>query len=298
VASTLEELRAFVAVYENRGFTAAATRLALSTNAVSLRVQRLEEELGVKLFVRTTRSVAATEDGRAFYHRVWPLLEQLEEAEDEARPTGAGLRGRVRIAIPGSLATAPLLTRLGTLLELHPQLSVQMRVIRGAIDFVADGIDVGVVVGQPADSTSVGRLLGRVTWVLAASPAYLDANGRPRTPADLSEHRCLRLLSNPPQDEWTLVDRKGRSVSVHVRGAYEADDSRALGDAAYAGLGIGIRPAGECAQAELDGRLERVLPAYRFRPLDVYAVVPKGRIRVARVAACLEMLRAALEELA
>lgn len=168
----------------------------------------------------------------------------------------------------------------------------------GAVDLVAEAVDIGVVVGQLPETTFVGRLLGRATWVLAAAPSYLDAHGRPRTPTELSAHRCLRLLSNPPQDEWTLVDRRGREVTVQVRGGYEADDSRALGDAAYAGLGIGVRPAGECTRAQRGGRLERVLPGYRFQPLDVYALVPKGRLRVPRVAACIEALRAAVHELA
>jgi DNA-binding transcriptional LysR family regulator len=93
-------------------------------------------------------------------------------------------------------------------------------------------------------------------------------------------------------------DRRGRECSVPVRGACEVDDSRTLGDATYAGLGIGVRPAGECAQAEREGRLERVLPSYRFQPLDVYALMPKGRVRVPRVAVCVEVLRAAVQQLA
>ncbi|MBN8611096.1 MAG: LysR family transcriptional regulator [Deltaproteobacteria bacterium] len=298
MAASLDELRAFAAVYETGGFTAASKRLVLTTNAVSLRVQKLERDLGARLFVRTTRSVAPTEEGRTFYARVSRVLADLEEAEEELRPTSAGLRGTVRLAIPGTLATAPLLARLRALLEQHPLLSIQTRVASGAVDLVAEGVDIGVVVGQLPETTFVGRLLGRATWVLAAAPSYLDAHGRPRTPAELSGHRCLRLLSNPPQDEWTLVDRRGREVTVQVRGGYEADDSRALGDAAYAGLGIGVRPAGECDRAQREARLERVLPGYRFQPLDVYALVPKGRLRVPRVAACLEALRAAVGELA
>jgi DNA-binding transcriptional LysR family regulator len=105
-------------------------------------------------------------------------------------------------------------------------------------------------------------------------------------------------LSSPPQDQWTLVDRRGREVTVRVQGAYEADDSRALGDATYGGLGIGVRPAGECSRAERNGRLERVLPNHRFQPLDIHALVPGNRIRIARVSACLDVLRAAVKELA
>lgn len=298
MAASLDELRAFAAVYETGGFTAASRRLVLTTNAVSLRVQRLEDDLGVRLFVRTTRSVVPTEEGRTFYERIARLLADLDEAEEEVRSTSGELRGSVRIALPGALATAPLLARLRELLDEHPQLSVQTCVKSGVVDLVAEGADISVVVGQPPETTFVGRLLGQVKWVLAAAPSYLDAHGRPRVPIDLRGHRCLRLLASPPQDEWTLLDRRGRELVVQVRGGYEADDSRALGDATYAGLGIGVRPAGECARAQREGRLERVLPGYRFQPLDVYALIAKGRVRVPRVAACLESLRAAVSELA
>lgn len=296
--ASLDELRAFTAVYESGSFTVASRRLALTTNAVSLRVQKLEEGLGVRLFVRTTRSVSPTEEGRAFFTRVVRVLAELEEAEEDLRPKSEGLHGTVRIAIPGALATGPLLERLRDLLDAHPALVVQTRVTSTPVNIAAEGLDLAVVVGQPPESAFVGRLLGRVHWVLAAAPSYLDRRGRPRSPTELASHRCLRLLSTPPQDEWTLVDSRGKELTVAVHGAFEADDSRALGDATYAGLGIGVRPVGECARAEKEGRLERVLPKYRFQPLDVYALVPKGRVRVPRVAACLDALRAAVLELA
>lgn len=296
--SSLDDLRAFVSVYEAGGFTAASKRLRLTTNAISLRVLKLEQDLGARLFVRTTRRVAPTEEGRNFYVHVARILAELEQAESELRARADGLHGTVRLALPGSLATELLFDRLRPFLEAHPQLSVQTRVISAPIDLVSEGIDIGVVVGQPPESTFVGRLLGRVAWVLAAAPAYLERRGRPRTPADLSKHCCLRLLSSPPQDQWTLVDRRGREVTVRVQGAYEADDSRALGDATYGGLGIGVRPAGECSRAERNGRLERVLPNHRFQPLDIHALVPGNRIRIARVSACLDVLRAAVKELA
>ncbi len=298
MSASLDELRAFTAVYEAGGFTAASKRLSLTTNAISLRVQKLEEGLGVRLFLRTTRSVSPTEEGRSFYGRVVRVLTELEDAESDLRPKSEGLRGVVRLAVPAALATGPLLERLRALLDAHPALVVQTRVSSTPVNIVAEGLDLAVIVGPPPESAFVGRLLGRVTWVLAAATEYLDVRGRPRSPNDLASHRCLRLLSSPPQDEWTLVDRRGKELTVPVVGGFEADDSRALGDATYAGLGIGVRPAGECARAVKEGRLERVLPGYRFQPLDVYALVPKGRVRVPRVAACLDALRAAVLELA
>jgi DNA-binding transcriptional LysR family regulator len=227
---------------------------------------------------------------------VTPILTELDAARDELSTEGHSLRGTVRIALPGTLATEGLLARLRMLLDEHPRLAVQTRVTNTPINIAAEGIDIAIVVGQPAQTSFVGRLLGRPSWVLAASPAYLQRRGRPRTPRDLGAHRCLRFLSSPAQDEWVLVDRQGNEVTVPVSGDFEADDSRALGDATYAGVGIGIRPAGECARAQKSKRLERVLPAYRFQPLDVYALLPKGRVRIPRVAACLEALRAAVAE--
>jgi DNA-binding transcriptional LysR family regulator len=296
--NSLDELRAFLAVADAGGFTAAAKRLGLTTNAVSLRVQRLEEALGVRLFVRTTRSVAATDEGRSFYERVSKVLSDLDAAEADLRPDEKGLRGTVRIAVPGAVATGPFLERLRELLETHPTLNVQTRVTNSPVSLAAEGLDIALVVGQLPESTFVGRLLGRATWVLTAAPSYLERRGRPRSPDDLAKHQCLRLLSSPPQEEWTLIDRRGREVTVRVHGTYEADDSRTLGDAAYAGMGIGVRPVGECQRAEKAGLLERVLPSYRFQPLDVYALLPQGRIRIPRVSACLEVLRAAVFELA
>lgn len=298
VSASLDELRAFVAVFESGGFTAAAKRLGLTTNAVSLRVQKLESGLDVRLFARTTRRVAPTDEARAFYARVSPTLEELDAAQEELRPQRAGVRGSVRIAMPGVIATRPFLARLRELLDAHPDLTVQTWITNSPVDIVADGLDLAIVVGQVRESTFVGRMLGRATWVLAAAPSYLDRCGRPRVPSDLVNHRCLRLISRPPQAEWTLVDRRGREVTVPVRGSYEADDSRTLGEATYAGLGVGVRPAGECARATKDGLLERVLPGFRFQPLDVYALLPKGRARVPRIAACLDVLRAAVVELA
>lgn len=298
MTANLEDLRAFAAVYETGGFGTAARRLSLSTNAVSLRIRKLEESLGIRLFVRTTRKVSPTDEARTYYERVALALQELDYAEEILRSDTESLRGDLRISIPAALATRPFLRRVHDLLDANPLLRFNVAVSNRPADIVTSGSDVTVVVGQLADSAFIGRLLGRVKWVLAATPGYLDRHGRPRSAADLSSHRCLRLLTSPPQDEWTLIDRRGREVRVPVGGSFCADDSRTLGDAVYAGLGIGLRPAGECAAAVQERRLERVLPTLHFQTLEIHALVPKGRIRVPRVAACIELLRDALTEIA
>jgi DNA-binding transcriptional LysR family regulator len=294
---SMEELRAFVAVAEAGGFTAASQRLNLTTNAVSLRIQKLEETMRVRLFVRTTRSVALTEEGEQFLAKISPLLTAIEAAQEEVGGERGGVRGAVRIAIPGALATMPFLTRLNARLHEHPELVVRVRVGSFTTNLAADGFDIAVHVGQVPDTIFVGRRLGTVTWVLAAAPAYLERFGRPKLPADLSKHRCLRLYTHPPQSEWIIVDKRGNETVVPVSGSFEADDSRVLGDATYAGLGIGLRPQGECMRSVASGALERVLPNHKFQPLDITALLPKGRSSIPRIAACLEVLREATEEL-
>ena len=291
---SLEELTAFLAVLESESFTQAARRLGVTTNAVSLRIQRLEQALGHRLFHRSTRLVRPTEEARRYGARISSVLSALEDAEEELLSDASRVRGCVRIGLPGVLATGPLLEALGALLREHNELQVELRVSGKELDLGREGLDIAVVVAPSATSAQVGRRLGRVEWVLAAAPHYLRRRGRPERPAELRDHECLRYAEHPAQDEWTLVDAKGRATVVPVRGAFEADDSRVLGDATYAGLGIGIRPAREVVEAQRAGQLRRVLPGYRFAGLDVFAVLAKGRSRIPRVARCLSVLERAV----
>ncbi|MGD9602551.1 MAG: LysR family transcriptional regulator [Gammaproteobacteria bacterium] len=295
---SFEELQAFVAVADSGGFSPAAKRLQITTNAVSVRVRKLEHALGVQLFVRTTRSVSLTNEGTVFLERAATILADLESAQEAVLSGKTELRGTVRLAMPGAIATAPFLACIRELLDANPRLLIQARIINTPVSLAAEGLDIAVTVGAPADSSFIGRPLGRVRWVLVASPAYLAAHGTPRVPQDLARHRCLRLLAYPAQNDWTLVDRKGGKITVPIASGYEADDSRALGDAVYAGIGIGIRPMGELRSAQAAGQLVRVLPKYWFEPLEVFALVPRGRTSLPRIAACLEALRQAVAALA
>jgi DNA-binding transcriptional LysR family regulator len=295
---SLIDIEAFVTVAETGSFTNAASRLGLSGNAVGLRVQRLEHALRVKLFVRTTRHVALTDEGERYLARIGPLLTEMQAAQEDMATRGDAMRGAVRIAIPGGVATEPFLDRLVTILDAHAALSVQIAVKNFTPNVAMDGLDIALVVGQLRDTSFVGRRLGQVTWVLAASPDYLDRHGTPRTPADLAAHRCMRLFTHPPQTEWVLLDRKGKETVVSVGGNFEADDSRLLGDATYRGLGIGLRPSGELKLAVKTGALRHVLPGYRFQALDVYALLPKGRAKLPRIAVCLDALREAIDQIA
>lgn len=287
----IEDLRTFALVVDTGSFSAAARALQLTTNAVSRRIQHLEAQLGVRLLTRTTRRTSPTDEGRRLHARCARILAELDAADAELHPSGDPLQGTVRLALPPAATTRRLLAGLGALSVRHPRLAIQLRVTNQPVDLVATGVDLALHVGPVPASTLVARKLATSSWQLAAAPSYLARHGRPRTPADLAGHQCLRLLADRPQDEWRLLDRRGREVIAPVGGAFECDDSRVLGDAVYAGLGIGIRPDHELERAVADGLLEHVLPGYRFGTLDIHALVARGRLRLPRIAAFVELLR-------
>lgn len=291
----LPGLRAFVLSVDAGSFTGAAKVLGLTTNAVSQRVSNLERRLGHRLLQRTTRRMTVTDEGRRVYLRLRPILDELGRVEEELQPQQDALSGTVRVSLPAPAATPELIAELGTVLRQHPRLQVQLLISHAPVDVVAAGLDFAVHVGQPKDSGLVARKLGTPAWCLAASKAYLDRHGRPRQPADLERHQCLRFLGDRPQTEWCLVDAKGGEHVVPVGGSFESDDSRVLGDAVYAGLGIGVRARAELERAVRDHRLEHVLPRFHFPGPPVFALFAPGRRRVARVEKFFELLKAFIE---
>ncbi|MBL0726608.1 LysR family transcriptional regulator [Piscinibacter sp. HJYY11] len=291
VFDNLEDLKTFVQVVECGSLSAAARALQVTVNAVSRRVMRLEMNLGVKLLRRSTRAASVTDEGRLLYERARQVLAVLDAAEEEVRGTGGALKGLIRVGLSGGACSVAVLGGIGQLLDEHPDLRLQVLITNRAADPIGGGLDIALHVGPPQDSRLVARHLARASWLLAAAPSYFAAGREmPRSPDDLRAHRCLRIASDVAQDHWTLTDASGTLHRVAVRGNFESDDSRALSDATYAGIGIGIRPQRELLDAVARGTLVHVLPEYRFEPLDVYALMPSGTARLPRMSAFLDSL--------
>ena len=163
---------------------------------------------------------------------------------------------------------------------------------------VAEAIDLAVQVGELPDSSLVTRGVGAVPMVLAAAPGYVERHGRPRGPADLVGHECLRRLGRPPEETWTLVDEAGREVVAPIGGRLECSDSTAQTRALYAGFGIGLRPAGEVRRAARTGALVRLLGSHGVAPVPVRVVMPPRRVRRPTVEAMVELVRAVVRRLA
>lgn len=293
----LDDLRMIVAVAEGGSLTEAASRLGVSLNAVSRRLMKLEEVVGLRLVERTTRSLALTDAGERLWRRAAAVVGELDEIESDLADRRGEPVGTVRVVLPSSLVTGELLRRTHELLAAHPRLAVQLLVTSRDLPLGTE-VDLALVVGPPPDRAGMtARRIADVQWALCAAPSYAAAHGVPAGPASLIEHECLRFRGSEPQETWTLTSPDGELRVVPVRGKFEADDSRVLGDAAYAGLGIGIRPQRELAEAIAAGRLVEVLPGWRFGAIPLFLVRPRGRRTGPGARIVSEVLAAAAQEL-
>lgn len=287
---SLEDVRLFRQVVSSGGLTAAARVLDDSKNRISQRLAALERSLGVRLAHRTTRSFTLTEEGERFFEQSVALL-QAAEGIETSLAAAAAIEGRVRVAVRSSLGGRGLGAEFARLLQSAPRLHLQIAVVDENSDLLAENFDLAVQVGALKDSSFVATRLEVSSFVLAASRSYLDARGRPRAPADLRHHQCLRKLSHPAEASWPLIHRSGKRATAAIGGTFECNDAQLQGEALYAGLGIGLRPADEVRRGEEAGTLERVLPAWSFEPFSVWIVSPRGRLKVPRVAAVADVLR-------
>jgi LysR family transcriptional regulator, regulator for bpeEF and oprC len=259
----LTSIIAFMRAADAGTFAGAASAIGVNGSAVSKSVGRLESHLGVRLFQRTTRALALTDDGRVYYERCARVLADLDEAEAAMSQRSQSLRGRLAIDLPvalGRLYVAPALTNF---LRRHPELELVATLNNRFVDLVGEGYDAVVRIGDVSDSSLVGRRLVAVPAVVCASPAYLAEMGTPERPKDLARHRCITFVAGPSTraSPWRFAadspDR--RTVELTVGGRIRLNSAEAAIDAAVAGVGLVQVHAYLAASALATGRLCAVL---------------------------------------
>jgi DNA-binding transcriptional LysR family regulator len=254
-------LSQFLSVAEHGSFAAAAQRLGISPSAVSQAVRGLETRLGVRLFNRTTRSVALTEAGLHYLERVGPALRDIEHAGAEIGDTALHPKGKLRLnALRAGhmIVIQPILQRF---LRAYPEIEVEVVVEAGLIDIVRDGFDAGIRFGDVIARDMIGIPVGpALTAHVIASPAYIAAHGVPRHPNDLLAHDCIgfRHLPSGQIERWEF-EKAGQRLTVTAAGRLVFNDSALLVQSALDGLGIAYMINGYIEQFLADGRLVRLL---------------------------------------
>jgi len=289
----ISDLRIFLAVTSTGSLSAAARQLDVLPMQVSRRVAALEQELGVRLFHRTTRSVSLTAEGEALL----PYASTMDEAEESARgelsQTSSRVSGVLRMSAPSVFGQSIVLGLLPGLLKQHPELRIDLNVSDRMVDIVAQGLDLALRIAPLADSELVARKIIANPRVICAAPDYLSRHGLPVVAADLDSHDCIILEAIP---RWPLmIDNALQRRSV--RGRLQTTSVEAVRTAAVGGLGLAMLTYMDVFKQLADGSLVQVqLQDAQMEQLSVWAITPSRRYVPLRVKVFLDALEAELAQ--
>lgn len=255
---------AFLRVAERQSFTAAAADLGVSNQAVSQMIRQLEQRVGVALFARTTRRVSLTEAGQRFLAEAKPGAEGVAAAFRSAAAMGARPTGHLRLNVPRIALAGIIEPVLPGFARAHPEVTVEVFVDDRLADIVSDGFDAGVRLGEILDADMVAvRLTPPERMVVVGAPEYFASYGRPRTPEELREHRCVNFRNSARGDlyRWEF-EVSGRDIAVAVAGSVIVNDSGLAIEAAAMGLGLAYTVTSSAATFLERGLLEAVLEPF------------------------------------
>lgn len=275
-------MNVFVAVAEAESFAGGARRLKMSPPAVTRAVVALEERLGVRLLTRTTRVVRVTEAGARYLEDARRIMIQMEEADAAAAGVNATPRGQLAITAPvlfGKLYVMPIITEYQAAFE---QTTVSALFLDRVVNFIDEGMDVGVRIGQLPDSSLRAIRVGRVRRVVVGAPAYFDKHGIPQTPDDLAKHRLVASSGISPTNDW-VFQSAGEKLTVRVQPRIVVNTNDGPLEAARQGYGLTRLLSYQVAQQLASGELKTVLGEYEGTDLPVHVIHREGRHGSAKV---------------
>lgn len=291
-----ESLRMFVKVAELGSFTRAAAHFGVGKARVSLALRALESELGAALLTRSTRVVRVTAEGEELLPRARQLVLEADELSALFRAQ-RGLRGRVRVDLPATLAREAIIPRLSELLARHPELELVLSSTDRRLEPLQEGFDCVLRVGTLADSQLIARRLGVLVLSNCASPAYLRKHGVPRGLADLDRHFLVHYSSSLGSERPTFEYRDGEGYAERpMRSRVTVNNTDAYRAACLAGLGIIQAPRRGLLGCFAEGTLVEILPEYSCAPMPVSLLHTHGRHLPRRVRAVLTWLAECVTE--
>ncbi|MEM9174019.1 MAG: LysR family transcriptional regulator [Myxococcota bacterium] len=291
MASDLDwnDMLIFAQVADSKGFTAAARVLDMPKSTVSRRIGELESALGVRLLQRTTRRLSLTDVGAAYAERCRAVRAEIEEATLAVTSAGESPRGRLRVTAPVEIGRGYLSPVIAEYGRRYPEVEIEIEFSDFRRDLVAEGFDVALRVGELEDSTLIARRLGPTETHVFASPAYIEANGEPRVPSEITDHDTIVMTSGIGGYVWRFQQAEG-PIEITVAPRITANDFKAVTEMALAGLGLARLPSWVAAPHVREGRLRRLLGTFPAFELGVFAVYPTRRHLSAKVKRFLELL--------
>ena len=287
----LKQIETFVAVAARGSLTAAAKAEGVAPAMVGRRIAALEQRLGVKLLLRTTRRLSLTHEGSAFLEACQRLLADINTAEASVSAGGVKASGHLRITAPAGFGRRHVAPLVPQFLQRHPEVSISLNLSDRVVDIVNEGVDCAVRVGDLPDSSLVSLRLADNRRLCVATPGYLRRAGTPRHPSELDRHECLTLSSDASQTRgWAFVV-DGELVHLRPRGRLDCSDGQVLHDWCRAGLGIAWRSTWEVEDEIASGALVSLLDDFRAPPNGIYAVFPQRKHLALRVRLWIDFLK-------
>ena len=288
----LKQLESFVSVATRGSLTAAANAEGVAPAIMGRRLDGLEERLGVKLLLRTTRRITLTHEGSAFLEDCQRLLADLANAEASVSAGGIKASGHLRITAPagfGRRHVAPLVPKFR---ELHPEVTISLNLSDRVVDIAGEGFDCAVRVGDMPDSSLVSVRMADNRRLCVATPDYLKRHGTPQTPADLPRFHCLTLSSDASQTRgWAFKQGTAEVSYLKPAGPLDCSDGQVLHDWCLAGYGIAWRSTWEVESEISAGQLVAVLEGFSAPPNGIYAVFPQRKHLPLRVRLWIDFLK-------
>ena len=287
----LKQIESFAAVAGKGSLTAAAQAEGVAPAVIGRRIDALEERLGVKLLVRTTRRLTLTHEGSAFLEDCQRILADIANAEASVSAGGVKASGHLRITAPagfGRRHVAPLVPKF---LALHPDVSLSLNLSDRVVDIVNEGFDSAVRVGDLPDSSLVSVRLADNRRLCVAAPSYLRRAGTPRHPSELMRHDCLLLSSDASQTRGWAFRVDGEVTHLRPGGRLDCSDGQVLHTWCLQGLGLAWRSTWEVEEQIAAGELQEVLAEFAAPPNGIYAVVPQRRHLPLRVRLWIDFLK-------
>ena len=295
--SDFRDRRAFCRVAELTSFAAAARDLGLPTATVSASVKRLEDTLGVRLLERTTRKVSVTDEGRAYYDLIAPLLDDIGEVEAQVGQTANAVSGRVRIAAPRHLASALLVPNIAALARPHPALELDFTLADTTVDMLGEAVDVAIRIGPLSDASASAIRLGTFEQELYAAPSWIEATCAIKHPHDFPDPLPIAYRFPGSANGYPWAFSKGdERIEIQPTANVRFDDLDTYVEAGRSGLGPICVLSFQAARGLKSGDLVQMLPNWRGATIDVHALTPERRHRARRVDVVLEWLKISIRD--
>lgn len=288
----LDGIEAFLRVAERRSFSAAAVDLGVSPSAISQIIKGLEARVGAPLFMRTTRSVGLTQAGEMFLERAAPAYAGLGDAYEAARNLGNRPAGRLRINLMRG-AVQPLFEPIiAGFCETYPEIELEIYAEDALADLSAGGFDAGVRMGESLDADVIAvRLTGPFRFVAVATPGYLEKHGRPESPDELRNHRCVRMrMGSGALMPWTF-EKGNREIEVGVTGPVIVNDFTAMMVAVHAGVAMGMTAEPVVKAQVASGQLELVLGDFSCSTSGLFLYYPSRKQVMPKLRAFIDYVR-------